>query len=97
MDIEKAKEVLKNMDINYRGAAICICKECCFENDRKCFDDINGDCQMNAIETVLNELDKKDEIINEMADAIYLLDAMSEYGNSIKENIEIFTKKVDGK
>ena len=64
MDIEKAKEVLKNMDIDYMGSSTC--KECCFENDHKCFDDTNGDCQMIAINTVLNELDKKEKDIKEL-------------------------------
>lgn len=80
MDIEKAKKVLKNMDIDYMGSSIC--KECCFENDHKCFDDTNGDCQMQAIKTVLNELDKKDKMIDEMVDEIYRVDWQSECGNS---------------
>lgn len=45
-------------------------------------------------ETILNLIEKQDKMINEMAGSIYLLDAMSEYGNSTQETIEYFTRKV---
>lgn len=48
-----------------------------------------------SFETILNELDKKDKIIKDMANSIYLIDAMSEYGNSRDEVIDYFTNKVE--
>lgn len=64
MELEEAKRILKNMDIDWAG--VTMCKECAYEDDKhRCFDDINGDCQMIAIKTVLSALDNsvsKDEI-----------------------------------
>ena len=65
-------------------------------NNAKRFDGIytSIDVIFEAISIILAELDNKDKIINEMADSIYLLDSMSEYGNTRQEVIDYFTKKV---
>ena len=56
-----------------------------------------------AIETVLNliqtqqaEIEKKDKIIDEMANRIYAMDFRSEYGSTRNEVKEYFKKKVEG-
>ena len=51
MNEEEAKSILKNMDIGISGNAEC--KECIFDDETRCFRD-GKDCQMIAIEIVLN-------------------------------------------
>lgn len=41
------------------------------------------------------EIEKRDKIINEMAKAIYRMDAVSEYGFNKEDIIEYFTNKVE--
>lgn len=90
MDIEKAKEVLNRI------------------NDAKRFDGIYTSIGIifEAIQTVLNELDKKDKIINEMAFGLADYVMYYEYDKcrnpemikaKAKEQIDYFTKKVEGK
>lgn len=50
---------------------------------------------IHRIEKREYELDKKDKIIKDMANSIYLIDSMSEYGNSRDEVIDYFTNKVE--
>ena len=66
MDIERAKELLKDKDVMWNNP----------ENN-----------VLEAIETVLSELEKKEAIINEMAKTIN-----KEYYKDIIEN---YTKKVE--
>ena len=63
----EAIEVLKNMDIGISGKAKC--KKCIFSDEERCFRD-GKDCQMIAMETVLNLLEKKDKIIDLMAEQL---------------------------
>ena len=87
------------------------------EAKKKCKDFIKENKQRpiilhTAIEIILSELDKKDEIINEMAEYISKLDIDDEicsknttnpeycnedYTNCNKCILEYFTKKVEGK
>lgn len=66
MNEEEAKKVLKNMDINENGAA---CNGCIFGNDTPCLR--NGkDCQIIAIDTVLQLLEQKDKRIDDLEKAL---------------------------
>lgn len=96
----EAIEVLKNMDIGIRGTSEC--KKCIFSDEEDCFRD-GKDCQMIAIETVLNLLEKKDKIINLMAkdikEADKFLDSMGylgEYeGYTIEGIIEEYNQEIE--
>ena len=67
MNIEEAKQVIYNMEIDENSIS---CKNCVLENRKSCV--VNGkDCQMEAIYTVLNELDKKDKVIDLMTEDIF--------------------------
>ena len=69
---------IKNMDIEISG--ISICKECIYD-DINCFRD-GKDCQMQAIETVLNLLEKKDERISDLEYA--LIDMVMQFADRPK-------------
>lgn len=71
---EEAIQILKNMNIEISGTSTC--KECIYNDEIHCFRD-GKNCQMQAIETVLNliqkqkeEIEKKDKQIDLMAIAI---------------------------
>lgn len=66
MNIKEAKKVISNMQIDVNDIS---CTLCIFEDERKCVEN-NVDCQMKAIKTVLAELEKKDKIINKMAEQL---------------------------
>ena len=93
MDIEKAKINLHELQYELK-----LEQE---ENIKK--HGYNPEQEIEAIDVVLNELDKKDKIINEMADNIFNI---IDYGTFIddienlqdeKQVIDYFTKKVEGK
>lgn len=61
MNEEEAIKIIHNMEIDQNEIE---CKECIFDNETTCFR--NGiDCQMQAIETVLNLLEKKNKQIEQ--------------------------------
>lgn len=60
MNEKEAIQILKNMNIEISGTSTC--KECIYDDETHCFRD-GKDCQMQAIETVLNLLEKKDKEI----------------------------------
>lgn len=67
MELEKARQVLNNMDIEFSGEATC--KECVFDDDTHCIKDSGEDCQMIAIKTVLQALENsisKEKVKEEM-------------------------------
>lgn len=89
MDIEKAKEYLYDLEYGLK-----LEQE---ENIKKC--GYNPEQEIEAIETVLNELDNNDKIINAMANEIYIT-AIRDDGthfSTSQEVIDYFTKKVEGK
>lgn len=66
MNEEEAIQILKNMNIEISGTSTY--KECIYDDETRCFRD-GKDCQIQAIETVLNLLEKKDIDIIEAKEA----------------------------
>lgn len=89
MKLEEAIQVLNNMDIEFRGEAIC--KECIFDDDTHCIKDNGEDCQMIAIKIVMQALgnsiskEKVKEEIERIEDYFYRLNGPDEDINFIKK------------
>ena len=62
MNGKEAIQILKNMNIEISGTSTC--KECIYDDKTHCFRD-GKDCQMQAIETLLNLLEKKNKQIEQ--------------------------------
>lgn len=95
MELEKAKKILSNMDIDFSGSAIC--KECIFEEEKSCFSHDEKDCQMIAIETVLKALENsisKDKIKKdlEICEKVYEKE-MKPYQKSYGLDVTYLSKK----
>ena len=97
MNIEEAKQVIYNMEIDENSIS---CKNCVLENRKSCV--VNGkDCQMEAIYTVLNELDKKDKVIDMMTQELINQSIRVMTGNEIfkftnkEDTLEYFYNKVE--
>ena len=66
MNIEEAKDILANCIADYVIGDYCVGKYCPMEDECK-----DKDCTFEvAIDTVLNELEKKDKVIDEMAKSL---------------------------
>jgi Zn-dependent M32 family carboxypeptidase len=83
VDIEKAKKVLKELKENKYGELL------------NCYD--QGEEAERAIETVLNELDKKDKIIDILLNEAAKEGTPSEFEYRKKRILEICKEKVEGK
>ena len=90
MNEEEAKQILKNMDIEISG--ISTCKECIYD-DTNCFRD-GKDCQMQAIETVLNLIAKQKAEIEDKQDEINVLEAQRD---SIENQFEQAKAEIEKK
>lgn len=64
MNEKEAIEVIKNIDVDYSR-----CKECVLDNETSCIKD-GMDCQLIAINTVLQLLEQKDKRIDELEKAL---------------------------
>lgn len=85
MKLEEAKTILKNMDIDVSGVAIC--SKCVLENRKTCFE--NGkDCQKEATETVLQALETYQNIIQDKDQEIIELNQKCILEKVAKEEVE---------
>ena len=79
MNIEEAKQVIYNMEIDENSIS---CKNCVLKNRKSCV--VNGkDCQMEAIYIVLNELDKNTETINNLINEVTIKDSKLELKDQV--------------
>lgn len=95
MNIEEAEDILLNIIADEVIGTYCIEIQKEVDCSKNCE---NEDCYLiQAISTVLSELEKKDKVINEMAEEIFLKLSSDkfEYGYSVGETKEYFTKKVE--
>lgn len=94
MQIEEAKDILANCIADYVIGDYCVGKYCPMEDECK-----DKDCPFQvAIDTVINELEKKDKVIDIMAEKLVEAHGWfySEFDNYIKEDWkEYFYKKVE--
>ena len=74
MEIEEAKDILANCIADYVIGDYCVGKYCPMEDECK-----DKDCPFQiAIDTVLNELEKKDKVIDLLADDLRYYEGMQQ-------------------
>lgn len=83
MSEEEAIEVIKNIDFNYSS-----CKKCVLDNEIPCIRD-GMNCQLIAINTVLQLLEQKDNKINKVIDKM-IGDKMEQFDDYVIYLIESY-------